>query len=379
MGRRLRNQTIAEGINTDGANDFARDMYNSPNDVKLNWWGLFSNYRMKKWKQELKDMYDKTGITFEYVCDYIGTDNQGLPGFYKKVPKTKETYIGIGMAYKRSLKTINRWLVKYGGKRKLYSKDMLGDLIWIYLINSNYSDTSSDINYYKKFDECREAVEEIYLKMSEEISEESINTLELDESAGNIVFDAEYINLRKFVRENMDAFTTAYNKPKKYLNLFIDNILRVKNANRTKEKTWTLNTLRGYLDDSMINYITSGAKYVPKNKKTHISIGLALGMTIDDLDKYLGMLGYASLDGTCLEEGLLINFLEKWEEVHPMQRRFKDKYLDGNTSVELKMCDELQAVNEMLKLRSEIKEMYEVFQNNSPDKNKLKKFPYMND
>ena len=66
MGRRLRNQTIKEGVDTQGAKAFARNTYNSPRDVKLNWWGLFSNYRMKKWKQELKDLNDSTGISFEY-------------------------------------------------------------------------------------------------------------------------------------------------------------------------------------------------------------------------------------------------------------------------------------------------------------------------
>lgn len=72
MGRRLRNQTIKEGVDTQGAKAFARNTYNSPGDVKLNWWGIFSNYRMKKWKQELKDLYDSTGISFEYVCGVYG-------------------------------------------------------------------------------------------------------------------------------------------------------------------------------------------------------------------------------------------------------------------------------------------------------------------
>ena len=33
----------------------------------------------------------------------------------------------------------------------------------------------------------------------------------------------------------------------------------------------------------------------------------------------------------------------------------------------------------MLELRSEIREMYKAFQKNSPDKDMIKKFPYMND
>ena len=98
MARRLRNQTIREGLNTDGANDFAKNPYNSAQDVKLNWWGFFSNYRIKKWKQELKNLCEKTGVSLDDVCQYMGIQYSALPGFYRKLPKSRETYIGIGMA-----------------------------------------------------------------------------------------------------------------------------------------------------------------------------------------------------------------------------------------------------------------------------------------
>ena len=102
-------------------------------------------------------------------------------------------------------------------------------------------------------------------------------------------------------------------------------------------------------------------------------------MTTDDIGKYLDLLGYSHLDGTNDDEGILMNLLDKWEEAHPLQRLFKDKYIYGRTEQQMPGFEQLQAVNEMLKLRSEIKEMYEEFQNNSPDKDKIKKFPYMNE
>ena len=127
MARRLRNQTIREEINTEGANSYARSLHNSPDDVKLNWWEMFSTYRIKKWRQELKDIVEKTDVTFEYICEYLGAEYSGRPGFYKKMPKCRETYIGIGMACGMPLSTINRWIVKYGGKRRLYVKDALNN------------------------------------------------------------------------------------------------------------------------------------------------------------------------------------------------------------------------------------------------------------
>lgn len=212
--------------------------------------------------------------------------------------------------------------------------------------------------------------------MEQEALPEDIPTSELDEKAKKIVFDEEYLDLKKFVKENKAAFDSAYAKPKKMLFSYIDEILRVKNENREGGRKWTLNSLRGYLDDSMINYLTSGIKYVPKNKKTHIAIGLAVGMTADALNEYLQMSGYAPLDGTCLQESLLMNLLEKWEETHPLQERFKKA---GKGKEKLGKEEELQAINEMLGLRRDLKDAYEKVQELSSHGEKIKKFPYMNE
>lgn len=380
MARRLRDQTIGEEMNTECANDFARGTYHSPREIRVHWWSLFSNYRLKKWKQELKGLSEKTGMSVNDVCSYMGSNYSGLPHFYRKLPKSKETYIGIGMAYRLSLHTINRWLIKYGGKKKLYIKDLLNDMIWIYLIHANENAQDETVNYYQKFEECRDCVKEIYRKMNTEIEYEEVLTVELDKDAEKIIFDPEYLQLKAFVRENLEAFRSAYAKPKIYLNRYIDQILEVKNKHKIGGRDWTLNSLRGYLDDSMINYLTSGAKYVPKNKKTHIAIGLAVGMTTDELNEYLQMLGYAELDGTYLEEGILINVLENWDEDHLLQRKFKEKYLEGKSGIYLKPREELQAVNDMLGLRRDLKEAYEQAAALEPgSKEKTKKFPYMND
>lgn len=379
MVRKLRDQTIREGINTEGATSFARSLYNSPDDVKLNWWELFSTYRIKKWRQELKEIVEKTDVTFEYICEYIGTECSGRPGFYRKMPKCRETYIGIGMACGMPLSTINRWIVKYGGKRRLYVKDALNDLVWIFLINVSFRNRDSDVNYYQKYEECQSEIEEIYHRIVDEADEDDFETVTIENSVEELLFDSDYNELKAFVRDNIAVFKSAYRKPKKYLNRYVENILRVENENRTKGRSWTLNTLRGYLDDSMINYLTTGTRYVPKNKKTHIAIALALGMTTDDINEYLELLGYSHLDGTHDEEGILMNLLDKWEAEHPFQRIFKDRYIKGESVIYLEKDEELQAVSDMLKLRSEIKEMYDRFTENTTINKHIKKFPYLNE
>ena len=74
-----------------------------------------------------------------------------------------------------------------------------------------------------------------------------------------------------------------------------------------------------------------------------------------------------------------MNLLDKWEEAHHLQRQFKNTYIYGSEKTHMQITEQQQAVNEMLELRSEIREMYKAFQKNSPDKDMIKKFPYMND
>jgi len=100
-------------------------------------------------------------------------------------------------------------------------------------------------------------------------------------------------------------------------------------------------------------------------------------MTVEETDKYLKMMGYASLDGADRHEGCLINILKNWDDMHPLQRKYKEKYLMGKSNVELSGREELLAVNEMLQLRSDLKDIYE--KTNRNNEGKKEKFPYMND
>lgn len=381
-------------MNTIQAKDFAGSAENSVDEIKNAWWEIFSNYRPKRWRQELKKQSERTGLSFSKVCEYIGTEVSETPGFYRKLPKSRETYIAVGMAYKQPVDVINKWITRYGAKRSLYIKDILEDMIWIYLINANSKDTESDRNYYTEFETVRGRIEELYNELWEQDINESMGTADLADDFSFIEHDDEYFALKRFVSENMDSFKTAYARPRKLLDEYVSSILRTKNENVTSGRKWTLNTLRGYLDDSMINYLsgysdsinsydksrgcrTSSIKHVPKNKKAHISICLALGMTVEEIDKYLEMMGYAPLDGIDRHEGPLINILKKWDDMHPLQRKYKEKYIDGNADIELSSKEEMQAVNEMIQMRRDLKEIYE--KNSIDNEGKREKFPYMND
>ena len=342
----------------------------------------------KEWRYELDMLVRSTGVTLEDVCEYIGVHYPGTIGFYRKIPRERETFIGIGMAFRRDLETINGWIVRYGDKRKLYAKDVLSDLIWIYLINCNQQNFS-DTNFFCLYEECRRIIQDTYIALWNEYIANDEGTATVEKGLAAVHHDPTFRDLQSFVAENMDAFKTAYRNPRNMLAEYVKVILGTyTRANEGKETP--INFLRGYLDDSMMNYITGSSKIinvidmksrdrvinsksVPKLKRTHIALCLALGMsTTDEIDRYLGLMGYQPLDPESKDEDVLVEELQRWNESHPLVQRFKDVYFrkaeDGEEALSIQ--EELQAVSDMLMLRSDLEHEYRLTG---------RTFPYMKD
>lgn len=362
MGDMMKEQTTG----TSRAREYVNDPKHSLGDVQANWWEMFSNYRIKRWKVELDKLVQETGTSLQNVSDYLGTSYSDGFGFYRKLPKTRSTYIAIGMAFKQPLSTINRWITKFGGKKKLYIKDVLEDLVWIYLIEANCAD-DSDKNWYAEYDAYREAAIEAYNAMWDISIDEDIDTNKLEDNFKYVTKTSDPMNLKDFINDNIDAFKTAYAKPRHMLETYLNQILSTLNAYSGNPRKTTLNSLRGYLDDSMINYLsgqsgvvnvldrtknnrTPAFKHIPKNRSTHIYMCMSLGMTVNEIDKYLDLMGYAPMDATNKVEGMLINLLNKWENEHPVVAKYKDKHFKSK-EVNITPKEELQAVTDMLQLR----------------------------
>ncbi len=338
----------------------------------------------KEWKKELDALTEKTGITLEDVCEYLDLTYSGNIRFYSKVPRKKSMFIGIGMAYGLTVDEINRWIVRYGDKKRLYVKDVPEDLIWTYLINANSKDRSGRVNYYRLFDAARDKAIETYNEVWEEISGKASGTVTMDRELADVEYDDGFENLRGFVIEHMEGFRTAYSRSRRMLKEYLTVILDAYRKNG-RDDISSLNALRGYLDDSMINYLagdvdninavdmktgekTHNIKAVPKGRKTHISLCLALGMAADEINEYLGNMGFSELDESIEDENDLMTALDKWEKDHGLAKSLKQKYIKGDPSVSMAPEEELQAAGDMLLLRQDLGEEYR--------KNE-KAFPYM--
>ena len=156
------------------------------------------------------------------------------------------------MAFRQSAETINEWITYYGGKKKLYAKDISEDLVWLYLINAKLKDESRKLNYYRSYEEYQSAAYSIFRERWDEIILNNENTADVEIALGQAEFGPEFDGLRDFVAEHMDAFKTAYSRTRKYLDRYVESILTVCRSHPTLSGLRSLNAMRGYLDDSIV-------------------------------------------------------------------------------------------------------------------------------
>lgn len=301
-----------------------------------------------RWRRTLDDLLDKNGRDMKWLCDYVGTAyNETSVSFYEKLPKKRITYIGIGMAFRQPLDVINKWITEFAAKKSLYIKDVSEDLIWIYLIEVNREHPDPDINYFRRYEECQSVAYAAYSEVWESVINESLSTAEVRIEFDKAEHDQDFKGLTRFISANIDSFKTAYSRPREYLDKYINTLFRADYSGESSSYT-NLNSLRGYLDDSMINYLSGDhttintydrttrrrslrIKYIPKGRKFHISLCLALGMTVKEIDHYLELMGYAPLMTDDKTEGRLIRMLDEWESAHPFQRAYKDMLLSSGS------------------------------------------------
>ena len=333
-----------------------------------------SKYDLRSWQELLDGLEKETGITKKDVCDHIGSKYNGSEtSYYVKLPRSRKTFIGIGMAYKQPLDVINKWILNYSDKRRIYVRDISEDLVWAYLINANLSDDSGK-NYYSAYDEYQAVAHAVFRERWDEIILGHQDTKGIEILLGQNDYSDEYDGIKAFVAEHMDAFKTAYDKPRRFLESYIDTILISHEEECATRKFKSINAMRGFLDDSMINYISGSSetinvidkksrkrsvkiKHIPKGRDYHINLCISLGMTEKEINKYLELMGYSKL-GSFRNDDQLLEYLDKWENDHIAQRRYKDVCFWKDNDEELTQELTEKALEEIVFMKNDIKEMY---------------------
>lgn len=334
------------------------------------------SYRLRGWRSTLDRLVTETGTSLADVSEYIGlSGGNDVPVFYTKLPRRRSTFIGIGMAFRQPAEVINQWITSYAGKRRLYVKDISEDLVWLYLINANLKDTSNNTNYYQRYEEYQSVAYAVFRERWDELNIGIVETADVEISLGQADYGPEYDGIKAFVAEHMEAFSSAYSKPRTFLDTWLQQIIATCREDPEQTIISNLNSMRGWLDDSMINFLSGDCstvnvidrktgkkciniKRIPKSRRKYISMCMALGMTADDIDRLLELMGYAQLDVSDKDEGRLLASLAEWENTHPLQRAYKEMHFRGDQSIKLAPEEEYQAVREMLQLRTDVSESF---------------------
>ena len=279
--------------------------------------------KVKRWRRTLDTLLEENNRDLKWLCEYTGAVyNENSVSFYEKLPKKRKTYIGIGMAFRQPLEVINTWIADFAMKKKLYVKDISEDLVWIYLIHLNLDDPDPDANWFRRYEDCQAVAHAAYREVWQAAISDSLSTADMDVKLDKEEHDQDFKGLTRFISVNIDSFKTAYSRPREYMNKYLNAIFR-HGLSGEYSKYAKLNSLRGYLDDGMINYLsgdfttintydrvnhkrTLRIKFIPKGRKFHISLCLALGMTVEEIDRYLDLMGYVPLQSEDKTEGLLI-------------------------------------------------------------------------
>ena len=334
------------------------------------------SYLLRRWRNTLDHLVRETGISLADVAEYIDAAySDTSPGFYLKMPHKRATFIGIGMAFRQPVEVINQWITDFARKRKLYVKDISEDLVWLYLINANLKDESGSINYFQRYEEYQSVAYAVFRERWDEISLGLADTADVEIRLGQADYGPKYDGIKAFVAENMDAFNSAYTKPRAWLDGWVRQVIKTCREDPEQRVIRSLNSMRGWLDDSMINFLSGDCstvnaldrktgrksiniKRIPKSRSKYISMCMALGMTTKGINKFLEMMGYAPVDVDDRDESRLLAALAEWESTHPLQRAYKNFHFEGDTSIKLSPEEEFRAVRDMLQLRSDLEEAY---------------------
>ncbi len=201
------------------------------------------------------------------------------------------------------------------------------------------------------------------------------DTADVEVCLGQADYGPEYDGIKTFVAEHMDAFSSAYAKPRTMLDNWLQQIIGTCRKHPEETVISSLNSMRGWLDDSMINFLSGDTstvnvidrktgkksiniKRIPKSRRKYIAMCIALGMTADDIDRFLEMMGYATIDASDSDDGKLLVALTEWETTHSLQRAYKNRHFNNDESIVLSPAEEYRAVREMLQLRSDLEEAY---------------------
>lgn len=340
-------------------------------------------HRVESWREEIRALLKEKGLNENFLKQYIGRTGHLI----SKLPQQRETYIGIGMALKQDENTINNWIKRYSNKKELYVKEM-GDLVWGYLIKAALNDPDPENNYFEKYEVCLAETMKEYHKIYQQLAKKKADQGNPD--VANTPTDimkesfkkdvATFENLKVFIAKNIKQFDAAYQRSRMYIKNIVEGTLfplmikyevnkeliiivsKRSGKGRMKEcipASYHAFFTQGQINRTIENYLTgkegSRVRPAPISRRANISMCLCFGLSEKQINEYLGILGYEPLKAVSdINEGMLIHFLSRWDEEHPLAVKFRKKHYEGQ-EITLSEEEEKEALEQILGLKDDMR------------------------
>ncbi len=237
------------------------------------------------WKVKIGELFEKSELTKKAFAAKCKVSRPTLDDWLHNgvLPRDREKFIRIALVSGLDKDETDKLLQRYGRYPELYSKS-LEDCICIYVLNKYPTEL------LEKYDYILERIREKIGNDSLGRSEWNISTVRLDKQVSEIRSDDE---LEKFIEENADVFSGAYEKLYRYVMACIrSNYLDRTETNNIHEiaiiQNWSSSLVQ------CVSAIRQRKWYPTRNKI--ISLGLHLSLDHDQIDN---MLTLAHMEPLC--------------------------------------------------------------------------------
>lgn len=252
--------------------------------------------QQEEWEKKIKEIIKINGYTKSKFAELCKVSRVSVDKWCKgSIPKSRETFLRIGMAAHYDLEHMNQLLMRYGQYPALYSKS-LEDCICIFVINKNYGNETID-----KYDYILNKIKETIIR-SDDGDTENLTTSKFDVKLSEVQNEDE---LEQFITDNNAIFTMSYHKFYTYVKMCIKANYGVANGNvfeLAESQEWS-SSLRQCV--SAINQ----KKWYPTRNKI-ISLGLHLSMDHEQIDKMLQLAHMEPLCAKNIFESVIMFILE---------------------------------------------------------------------
>lgn len=254
------------------------------------------NSQQEQWSRKVNEIIKENGYTKKEFAEKCGVSRVTVDKWCKgSIPKSRETFLCIGMAAHYDIVNMNQLLMRYGQYPGLYSKS-LEDCVCMFVLNNNYGDEAGDKYKY--------ILDRIKSNITQSDSEDKTN-VDTDDFNDLLLKVSDEDGLEEFIYNNSALFSYAYHKFYAYVKMCIS-------ANYKDFASSVFDMAEGQGWSSSLKQCVSAIrqnKWYPTRNKI-ISLGLHLSMDHDQINEMLDLAHMEPLCAKNIFETVVMYILE---------------------------------------------------------------------